>query len=255
MERTIIAAFALATASLPAHASTTPIDVRAGPATASQVQAGGDTGFSVSGPTDYQDLRFTTKAGGTYWLGLAARGGGHAVVTGPGGARVAAFDLGYHDTDNQSGAEVRSTTGGVYTMRVWLSPGADTGTYPAPGYAWLWTDCLGNPASGCTIGTPQTRVGSWGGFNDRDAFRITAPAGSKLTATLAITGGQYIARYAVVSKAGTVLTQGITGLTGATRFRRTWSFTLPSSGGPWYLTTTATSASRRGRGTYTLSLR
>jgi hypothetical protein len=99
------------------------------------------------------------------------------------------------------------------------------------------------------------RVGSWGGFNDRDAFRITAPAGSKLTATLAITGGQYIARYAVVSKAGTVLTQGITGLTGATRFRRTWSFTLPSSGGPWYLTTTATSASRRGRGTYTLSLR
>src|SRR4051794_38571221 len=185
-----------------------------------QGQVPTDTTFSIVGPDDYQDLKFTAAAGMDYWVGIGTDWTGHMQAFDPAGNLFASGEFfGAGDADEeQGGFELHAQAAGAYTVRVWLD-----GDYPASGYAWFWPDCRGGPATRCTIAPGKAQVGSWGDTWEDDSFVIKAPPG-RYAATLTITSGQYLARLQLLNGRGQVLLQKQTGLAGTNRFTRTVPF-------------------------------
>ena len=213
-----------------------------------------DTQFTLTGPSDHQDLKACAQPGQDAFVGMVSDGTVEASVTDPQGRPLTTFAAVGEDS-NGHGAELHPKTQGCFTVHVTPDPITPGSAFPLTTTAWFWPDCRGGPATRCTIDAGQTENGTWGGDNDGDGFRILAPAGKRYAVTLTIPGGQAAAILSVVDAAGDVIVSRKTGTGPHSRLTRTLKFTLPTSGGPFFAKAEATGQGHAGRGTYTLTLR
>jgi len=185
---------------------------------------------------------------------MASDGAVDAVITGPTCRQTGKFSVPSDDTSG-TGAELHPKGDGCFNIRVTPSTFDPSQPFPIDSTAWFWPDCRGGPATRCTIAAGKTKAGTWGGDNDGDSFAIEAPGGRRYAVTLTITSGQAAAILSVLDGAGNVIVSRKTGTGPQSRFTRTLKFTLPASGGPFYVNARATEQGHAGRGTYDLTLK
>ena len=213
-----------------------------------------DTQFTLTGPSDHQDLKACAQPGRDAFVGMNTEETVDVAVTDPQGQPVTTYSVDVEE-NNGTGAELHFRTQGCFTVRVTPDPTAPGAAFPLTTTAWFQPDCRGGPATRCTIDAGQTENGTWGGDNDGDGFRILAPAGRRYAVTLTITSGQAAAILSVVDAAGDAIVSRKTGTGPHSRLTRTLKFTLPTSGGPFFAKAEATEQGHAGRGTYILTLK
>jgi hypothetical protein len=215
-----------------------------------------ETPFGLAGPSDEAVLRVRAKAGADYFLGLGTHADLLAELHAPDGTLLRAFRADASGGDvGESGAELHAPVTGVYTLRVSVIDARFLGPahYPLDADAWAYPDCRDGPATRCTIAAGKTKAGVIGGSNDDDAFRVIAEPGRRYLASLTI-ADTHAAGLALVDARGRVLVGRGTGVGPAREDRADIRFVLPTSGGPYFLRTLASSLSHGGRGRYELTL-